>query len=46
MVWSVINQMDAVQTQINGKNVRVPVINALFAQLVLTRAGAPVSPRR
>src|SRR5437763_3422461 len=44
MVWSLVNQMDAVRTQINGKDVRVPVVSALFAQLVFARAAAPVSP--
>jgi hypothetical protein len=44
MVWSVINQMDAMQTQINGKSVRIPVISALFAQLIFNKATVAVSP--
>jgi hypothetical protein len=44
MVWSVINQMDTMQTQINGKTVRIPVISALFAQLIFNKATVAVSP--
>jgi hypothetical protein len=38
MVWSVINQLDTMQTQINGKNVRIPIVSALFAQLIFNKA--------
>jgi hypothetical protein len=44
MVWSVITMFNAVSTQLGGKNVRVPVINALFAQLVFERYSAAVPP--
>jgi hypothetical protein len=44
MVWSVVTQLEAVPTQINGRNVRVPVVNALFAQLVFAKAGIAVAP--
>jgi len=40
MVWTLINQFELVQTQINGKNVRVPVVVALFDQLKFARGGA------
>jgi hypothetical protein len=40
MVWTLVNQFNVVQTQINGKNVRVPVIAALFDQLKFARGGA------
>ena len=40
MVWSLVNQFDVVQTQINGQNVRVPVVAALFEQLKFARGGA------
>lgn len=44
MVWTLVNQFELVQTQINGKNVRVPVVDALFDQLKFARSGAAVSP--
>ena len=44
MVWTLVNQMETVQTQVNGKNVRVPVVSGLFAQLMFARASAPVLP--
>jgi hypothetical protein len=40
MVWTLINQFELMQTQINGKNVRVPVVVALFDQLKFFRGGA------
>ena len=40
MVWTLVNQFELVQTQINGKNVRVPVVVALFDQLKFGRGGA------
>ncbi len=43
MVWTLINQLEVVQTQINGKNVRVPIVVALFDQLKFARALTPVS---
>jgi hypothetical protein len=39
MVWSVISQLQTVPMEVNGKTVRVPVVNALFAQLVFGRGG-------
>ncbi len=42
MVWTLVNDFEVVQTEINGKNVRVPVINALFDQLKFARSGATV----
>jgi hypothetical protein len=40
MVWTLVNQFELMQTQINGKNVRVPVVVALFDQLKFFRGGA------
>jgi len=40
MVWTLVNQFEVIQTQINGKNVRVPVVVALFDQLKFFRGGA------
>jgi len=40
MVWTLVNQFELMQTQINGKTVRVPVVVALFDQLKFTRGGA------
>ena len=40
MVWTLVNQFELVQTQLNGKNVRVPVVVALFDQLKFARGGA------
>jgi hypothetical protein len=44
MVWTLVSQFDVVQTQINGQNVRVPVVVDLFDQLKFARSGAPISP--
>jgi hypothetical protein len=44
MVWTLVNQFELVQTQINGKNVRVPVVDALFDQLKFARSGTAVAP--
>ena len=41
MVWTLVNQFDVVQTQLAGKNVRVPVVAALFDQLKFARSGVP-----
>lgn len=43
MVWSVVSQLDAISTQINGKNVKVPVITAQFAQLIFGKSKTPVA---
>jgi hypothetical protein len=40
MVWTLVNQIELMQTQINGKSVRVPVVVALFDQLRFARGGA------
>lgn len=42
MVWTLVNQFELMQTQLNGKNVRVPVVTALFDQLRFARGLAPV----
>lgn len=44
MVWTLVNQFDVVQTQLAGKNVRVPVVVALFDQLKFSKSGAPAQP--
>ena len=43
MNWSLVSQFDVVQTQLNGKNVRVPVVQALFDQLLYAKGG-PAKP--
>ena len=40
MRWSLVSQFDVVQTQLNGKSVRVPVVQALFDQLLYAKGGA------
>jgi len=42
MRWTLLSQFDVVQAQLNGKNVRVPVIVALFDQLYYARNTAVV----
>jgi len=42
MVWSTFSQVGTETTQINGKTVRIPIIKALFAQLVFKRSNVPV----
>ena len=44
MNWSLVNQFDVVSAQVNGKNVRLPVIVALFDQLLFKKSGVPVKP--
>src|SRR5258707_7993265 len=44
MVWTLVNQFELVQTQINGKNVRVPVVAALFDQLKFASSAEVVQP--
>ena len=44
MRWSLLNQFDVLQTQINGKTVRVPVIVSLFDQLMFAKSGMVVKP--
>jgi hypothetical protein len=43
MRWSLVSQFDVEQTQINGKTVRVPVVVALFDQLLFARGAAPAA---
>jgi hypothetical protein len=38
MVWSYISQIDIVPSNLNGKQVRVPVVAASFAQLLFSKA--------
>ena len=44
MTSSVVTSVEVVPTNINGKNVRVPNVTALFAQLIFSKASAPVAP--
>lgn len=44
MVWTLVNQFDIVPTQLGGKNVRVPVVVALFDQLKFARSSAVTQP--
>jgi hypothetical protein len=44
MVWTLVNQFDVVSTQLAGKNVRVPVVVALFDQLKFAKSGALAQP--
>ena len=44
MVWKLVNQFNLVETQLAGKNVRVPVVVALFDQLKFAKSGAPAQP--
>jgi hypothetical protein len=44
MRWSLLTQFDVMQTQMNNKNVRVPVIVALFDQLFYARNTTVVKP--
>lgn len=39
MRWSLVSQFGVVQTQLNGKTVRVPVVQALFDQLLYAKGG-------
>lgn len=41
MRWSLVGVFDLVQTQINGKQARLPVVQSLFDQLLYARATAP-----
>src|SRR5258708_37888084 len=44
MVWTLVNQFELMQTQINGKNVRVPVVVALFHQLKFASSAEGLQP--
>lgn len=44
MVWTLVNQFGLVETQLGGKNMRVPVALALFDQLKFARGKAPAQP--
>lgn len=44
MRWSLLAQFDVVQTQLNGKAARVPVIVALFDQLLFGRSSTAAKP--
>jgi hypothetical protein len=44
MRWSLAAQFDVIQTQLDGKSVRVPVVKALLDQLMFGRATFVVKP--